>query len=89
MMAGTMAMMTQPNNEAKAASCPDLPEVAWWKTNHDKIVIMSSGVTKEREPYLNKWRDYRNKMRAIHEKNGTAIVTGHSSEGRNLEETHW
>lgn len=75
MMTGTMIMTTQPNNEAQAASCPDLPEVAWWKTNHDKIVNYVEQRYKGKwEPYLNKWRDYRNKMLAIHEKDGTAIV---------------
>ena len=74
-MTGTIIMTTQPSNEAQAASCPDLPEVAWWKTNHDKIVDYVEQRYKGKwEPYLNKWRDYRNKMRTIHEKNGTAIV---------------
>ena len=75
MLAGTMIMTTQPNNEAQAASCPDLPEVAWWKTNHDKIVdYVEHRYEGKWEPYLDKWRDYRNQMRAIHEKDGTAIV---------------
>ena len=56
-------------------SCPDLPEVSWWKTNHDKIVdYVEQRYKGEWEPYLNKWRDYKNKMRAIYDKNGTAIV---------------
>ena len=75
MIAGSMIITTQPNNEAQAASCPNLPEVSWWKTNHDKIVdYVEQRYKGEWEPYLNKWRDYKNKMRAIYEKNGTAIV---------------
>ncbi len=75
MMTGTMIMTTQPNNEAQAASCPDLPEVKWWKTNHDKIVnYVEQRYRGKWELYLDKWRDYKNKMRAIHEKDGTAIV---------------
>ncbi len=88
MLAGTMIMTTQPNYEAQAASCPDLPEVAWWKTNHDKIVdYVEQRYEGKWEPYLDKWRDYRNKMRAIHAKDGTAIVKsrGIRLRGANLE----
>ena len=75
MIAGTMITMTQPNNEAQAASCPDLPKVSWWKTNHNKIVdYVEQRYKGQWEPYLAKWRDYKDKMRAIYEKNGTAIV---------------
>ena len=75
MITGTMIFTTQPNNEAKAASCPDLPKVAWWKTNHDKIVkYVDQRYDGKWEPYLNKWRHYKNKMQAIHAKDGTAIV---------------
>jgi len=75
MMTGFMIITTQPNNEAHAAACPALPEVAWWKTNHDKIVkYVDQRYNGVWEPYIEKWENYRNKMQAIYEKDGTAIV---------------
>ncbi len=75
MITGSMIITTQPSNEAHAAACPALPEVAWWKTNHDKIVkYVDQRYNGIWEPYIDKWRNYRKKMQAIHDKDGTAIV---------------
>ena len=75
MVTGYMIITTQPNNEARAASCPDLPKVTWWKTNHEKIVkYVDQRYNGDWESYLTKWRNYRNKMKTIFEKDGTAIV---------------
>ena len=75
MIVGYMLISAIPNNEAQAASCPALPEVAWWETTHDKIVQhVEQHYSGQWDPYIEKWNTYRDKMLSIFDKKGTAIV---------------
>ena len=75
MIVGYMLISAIPNNEAHAASCPALPEVAWWETTHDKIVQhVEKHYSRQWDPYIEKWKTYRDKMLSIFDKKGTAIV---------------
>ena len=72
---GYMLISAIPNNEAHAASCPALPEVAWWETTHDKIVRhVEQHYSGKWDPYIEKWKKYRDKMKSIFDNKGTAIV---------------
>ena len=85
---GYMFISAVPNNEAHAATCPALPEVAWWQTSHEKIVRhVEHHYSGKWDPYIEKWRTYREKMKSILDKNGTAIVEskGVSLNGISLE----
>jgi hypothetical protein len=59
----------------KAATCPDLPKVVWWKTTHIKIIkhvdIKYSG---NWVPYIQKWENYKKKLQIVLESGGTALV---------------
>ena len=75
MIVGYMLISAIPNNEAQAASCPALPEVAWWETTHDKIVQhVEQHYSGKWDPYIEKWKIYRDKMKNIFDKKGTAVV---------------
>ena len=72
---GFLILTSLINNEAQAADCPVLPEVSWWKSNHDKIVRHVDQHYQGRwDAYIDKWQVYLNKMRSIFAENGTAIV---------------
>ena len=74
-VAGYMLISSVPNNEAHAATCPALPEVSWWHTTHEKILQhVEQNYSGEWDPYINKWTMYRDKMKTILDKDGTAIV---------------
>ena len=75
MITGYLIISAIPNNKAHAATCPVLPEVAWWQTTHDKIVRhVDHHYGGKWDPYIEKWEGYRDKMRNILDKEGTAIV---------------
>tara|TARA_B100000315_G_scaffold250073_1_gene282307 strand:+ start:269 stop:1063 length:795 start_codon:yes stop_codon:yes gene_type:complete len=60
---------------ARAASCPALPNVIWWKTTHVKIVnYVDRKYGGNWHPYIQKWENYRAKMQDILERDGTALV---------------
>ena len=60
---------------AKAASCPALPDVIWWKTTHVKIVrYVDRKYSGDWTPYIIKWENYKKKMQGILDGNGTALV---------------
>ncbi len=57
------------------ASCPALPEVAWWKTTHAKIVrYVDKKFQGNWDPYITKWINYRTKMQKIYDRDGSATV---------------
>jgi len=61
--------------EAKAATCPELPNVTWWKTTRVKIVRYVDFKYKGNwAPYIQKWQDYKEKMQRILDNNGLALV---------------
>ena len=61
--------------EAKMAGCPDLPDVAWWRTTRIKIVnYVDLKYRGNWVPYIQKWEDYKQKMQGILASNGTAVV---------------
>ena len=61
--------------EAKIAGCPDLPNVAWWKTTRIKIVnYVDLKYRGNWLPYIQKWEAYKQKMQGIFASNGTALV---------------
>jgi hypothetical protein len=63
------------NMEAKAANCPALPNVLWWKTTHVKIVkYVDRKYRGNWTPYIQKWINYKKKMQGILESDGTALV---------------
>ena len=60
---------------ARAASCPALPNVIWWKTTHVKIVkYVDRKYGGNWHPYIKKWENYKSKMQDILERDGTALV---------------
>lgn len=60
---------------AKAARCPALPNVVWWKTTHVKIVkYVDRKYSGDWDPYIQKWVAYKKKMQGILESKGTALV---------------
>jgi len=60
---------------ARAASCPALPNVVWWKTTHVKIVkYVDRKYGGNWNPYIQKWENYKFKMENILERDGTALV---------------
>ena len=72
---GYLIISAIPNNKAHAATCPALPDVAWWQTTHDKIVRhVDHHYGGKWDPYIEKWEGYRDKMQTILDKEGTAIV---------------
>ena len=88
MIAGYMIISATPNNEAQAATCPALPIVSWWKTSHDMIVQhVDQQYNGQWDFYIAKWRSYRDKMKIILHKEGTAIVKsrGVRLKGKSLE----
>ena len=73
--------------EAKMAGCPDLPDVAWWRTTRIKIVnYVDLKYRGNWVPYIQKWEDYKQKMQGILASNGTALVKSRNIrlEGDNL-----
>ena len=61
--------------EAKLASCPDLPNVIWWKTTRIKIVnYVDFKYRGNWVPYIQKWETYKRKMQGILDSDGTALV---------------
>ena len=72
---GYLIISAIPNNKAHAATCPALPEVAWWQTTHDKIARhVNHHYGGMWDPELAKWEAYRDKMQTILDKEGIAIV---------------
>ena len=66
---------TQQAIEAKMAGCPDLPNVAWWRTTRIKIVnYVDLKYRGNWVPYIQKWEAYKQKMQGILASNGTAVV---------------
>ena len=66
---------TQQAIEAKLASCPDLPNVTWWRTTRIKIVnYVDLKYRGNWIPYIKKWEAYKQKMQRILANNGTALV---------------
>jgi hypothetical protein len=66
---------TQQAIEAKMAGCPDLPNVAWWRTTRIKIVnYVDLKYRGDWVPYIQKWEAYKQKMQGILASNGTAVV---------------
>jgi hypothetical protein len=79
--------LTQQAIEAKMAGCPDLPDVAWWRTTRIKIVnYVDLKYRGNWVPYIQKWEDYKQKMQGILASNGTALVKSRNIrlEGDNL-----
>ena len=67
--------LTQQAIEAKMAGCPDLPDVAWWRTTRIKIVnYVDLKYRGNWVPYIQKWEAYKQKMQGIFASNGTALV---------------
>jgi hypothetical protein len=65
----------QQSIEAKLASCPNLPNVSWWKTTRIKIVnYVDLKYRGNWVPYIQKWETYKQKMQGILASNGTALV---------------
>ena len=61
--------------EVKLASCPNLPNVAWWKTTRIKIVnYVDLKYRGNWVPYIQKWEAYKQRMEGILASNGTALV---------------
>jgi len=61
--------------EVKMAGCPDLPNVAWWRTTRIKIVnYVDLKYSGNWVPYIQKWEAYKKKMQGILASNGTALV---------------
>jgi hypothetical protein len=61
--------------EAKMSGCPELPDVAWWRTTRIKIVnYVDLKYRGNWVPYIQKWETYRQKMQGILASNGTALV---------------
>jgi len=73
---GVQARTTsQSDLESKAAICPELPKVTWWKTTRAKIVRYVDFKYKGNwTPYIQKWQNYKNKMQHILDTNGLALV---------------
>jgi len=64
-----------PSMAARAASCPALPDVVWWKTTHVKIVkYVDRKYRGDWDPYIQRWEDYEKKMQGILDTDGTALV---------------
>ena len=75
LFAGFLFVTSLMDNKAHAAACPGLPDVAWWKSSHEKIVQhVDQHFHGKWDIYINRWKDYRDKMRLILREDGTAIV---------------
>ena len=75
MIAGYGIISSTISIEAHAAACPALPDVAWWRTSHAKIVnYVDKRYNGEWDPYIKKWLRYRTQMSDIFDREGTAIV---------------
>ncbi len=71
----TEAALQADDINARAANCPALPNVVWWKTTHVKIVkYVDRKYGGNWHPYIKKWENYKSKMQDILERDGTALV---------------
>ena len=73
--ANQIVAYSQAAMEVIASTCPELPKVVWWKTTHVKIIkYVDRKYSGNWSTYIQKWENYKKKMKSILDSNGTALV---------------
>ena len=76
-VAAALFISAMSGEAARAAECPAVPDVAWWKSvSHDSL---RKYVARKHEgdwvPYIAKWERQKTKLQEIYDRGGGVVVT--------------